>query len=185
MVIFDRLEISPEGDKLMIEAHVNEAEMFTGYTITDLYIKSDKNFLESEVDILGAYHESFDNVRSINVVIPNTSLLDIELTKNLIFAYIKVKPVANGHEACIPCGLDDNYSIGVTFDTQRLYSAGIKYIKDLGDTCSIHKNFIDFILYWEAFKMAIDTDHYIDAVHLYKRMFSMPITSEPKCNCHG
>ena len=103
---------------------------------------------------------------------------------NLLFVYVKT----NGTPALdTPCGMDNITTLGVVSNLYPLYQRAFSYIKGLGDTCSIPKNFINYILQYKAFELAIKTGHYTKAIKYWKKFF-MGIKDSvitPNCGCYG
>lgn len=276
MVLFDELRISPKGDKLIIDAHVNKLPYYNDIKISNIYINNDKGFLESGLNKNAiVYSKNFVTSSSIKIMFSSTRTLfgnnvkevsitlsdnygiyeDINLTKrvelsslqpdskkvpitylngniigftikgktyyfnhyyeviqisklnedviyfsqdiapkeirlevpmseildsnydNLFFVYIKT---IGAPSDCTPCGFDGEYTIGITFDANMLYQKSLEYLKDLAG-CNISKNFIDYILNYEMLKASIETEHYIDAVNIFNRMFRGTSINNIKC----
>lgn len=59
------------------------------------------------------------------------------------------------------------------------------YIKELGDSCNISKGFIDFILQFEGLKVSIESDNYVTAVKLFKKLFRSTPNTNKGCECNG
>ena len=77
--------------------------------------------------------------------------------------------------------------LGVVSNLYPLYQHAFSYIKELSDTCSIPKNFINYILQYKAFELAVKTGHYTEAIKYWKRFF-MGIKDSvitPNCGCYG
>ena len=107
----------------------------------------------------------------------------------LFFVYIRVQ---GAPDECTPCPLDKETTLGVTFDESELYQKVMNYTKELGDTCKVPQDFVDFILQWNAFKASVETEHYIPAIEFYNRMFANISTGKTSghtithnCGCHG
>lgn len=126
-----------------------------------------------------SFDAAFNNVNPISGEVinpdePNAkrSFEHSNFSQDLFFVYIKCK-LANGeaYDPCIPCVLDDDVTLGVTFDTNLLYQRVMDYTKQLGEDCTIPQGFTDFILLWNAFKAAVETEHYIPAIKFYNMLF--------------
>lgn len=103
---------------------------------------------------------------------------------NLFFVYIKTKGTPS---ADTPCGMDNIVTLGVTSNLYPLYQHAFNYIKDISNTCSIPKNFINFILQYKAFQLSVKIGHYVEAIKQWKRLFNdikQPITNL-NCKCYG
>ena len=114
-----------------------------------------------------------------------------DMSKTLFFVYIKCKGVP---DECTPCRLDEMTTLGVTFDENMLYQVVMDFTKGLSDDCNIPVGFTDFILLWNAFKAAIETEHYIPAIKFFNMLFGAYIEEGPSmsfsrtvkpCRCHG
>ena len=82
-----------------------------------------------------------------------------------------------------PCGTDvvDTRAI---YDKQVLNSKGLAYLKELGDTCNIPKNFINFILTKYALDLSIETCNYGEAIKYWKILTATKGTTIQGCGCN-
>lgn len=55
---------------------------------------------------------------------------------HLFFVYIKTKTVGVP-DPCIPCGMDNQHTLGVTMYMGDFYREFMKYIGEMGDDCNI------------------------------------------------
>lgn len=125
------------------------------------------------------------NFKDINIIIPNidTTIKNV-FENNLLFVYIKTvgTPAPN-----TPCGMDNITTLGIVSNLYPLYQHTFSYIKELNNTCSIPKNFINYILQYKAFELAVKTGHYTEAIRYWKKFFmgikDSVITSN--CGCYG
>lgn len=84
-----------------------------------------------------------------------------------------------------PCGQDVN-KVGVVYNRKALMQKGLGYLKELGNSCTIPKGFIDFILRVKALDMAIETCNYMEAIKYWKMLNRIPVkTTTNNCGCHG
>lgn len=104
---------------------------------------------------------------------------------NLLFVYVKT----NGTPASdTPCGMDEETTLGVTLYHYPIYNAMMNSIKELEKNCEVPKNFINSILRFKAFELAIDTEHYNQAIIYYNKFIkniSLNTVTSNKCNCYG
>lgn len=192
MIIIDQLRISDDGFYMYIDAHVNEADYFDNIYIDKLYIKTADQVSENDTALSpGEYIHTVsfdDNTKEIHLYLNCcTDLSEVVLSNfsnGLFFVYIIAKGTP---DECTPCILDNNLTIGATFDTKLLYQNVMNYTKELADDCEIPKDFIDFILNFNAFKASIETDHFIDAISFYNQMFNVTKRGSTRkaCGCHG
>lgn len=111
----------------------------------------------------------------------NESMLDFS---KLLFVYIKTTGVPTPDT---PCGMDNMTTLGVVTNLYPLYQQAFGYIKELSDTCITPKNFINFILQYKAFQLAVKTGHYTEAIKYWKKFLHgiKDVTVTSKCGCHG
>lgn len=104
---------------------------------------------------------------------------------NLLFVYVKT----NGTPASdTPCGMDEETTLGVTLYHYPIYNAMMNSIKELEKNCEVPKNFINSILRFKAFELAIDTEHYNQAIIYYTKFIkniNLNTVISNKCNCYG
>lgn len=197
-VIFDQLRLSDDGEKMYINVHVNTAKDFddvyldsitiipadkvletSPYTPSSDYIFK-KNF-EGNQKVAGLvltpvkdFNESWDlmwNEKEAKEKYSNPCNpceKAPRMSRILFFVYVKVKGTPG---PCVPCRLDEDYTLGVTFDENLLYQKVMDYTRQLADDCTLPQGFIDFILLWNAFKAAVETEHFIPAVKYFNMLF--------------
>lgn len=179
MIIIDQFRISEDGMTLYLDAHVNKAEYFDNVYIGSVTIVTDKQLKEScstAVNEDYIYKQRFDDKNSVGTATTkeihlvlcsnlfNEKFCGKNLSDNMFFVYIEAtgSPAAN-----TPCRLDEQYTIGVTFDYAILYQKALAYAKELGDSCNIPMGFIDTILKFHALRSAIETDHWLPAIDYF------------------
>lgn len=204
MIIFDQLRISDNGKRMYINAHVNKASYFDDIYIDSIVIQTSDRVSETDPGLPTSdyiYIKKMDgNTKELSLVLEASDLSKSwetdanaiafgrgEMSRTLFFVYIKCKGVPG---ACTPCRLDEETTLGVVFDENVLHQRVMDYTKELLMDCVVPVDFIDFILLWNAFKAAIETEHYIPAIKFFNMLFgevgkscrSLPIKS---CGCHG
>lgn len=107
-----------------------------------------------------------------------------DMSRTLFFVYIKCggTPASN-----TPCTLDEMTTVGVTFDVNMLYQKVMDYTRELARDCSISMGFTDFILKWNAFKAAVETEHWIQAIKFFNMLFEdySAYNTVKDCGCNG
>lgn len=203
-VIFDQLRISDDGKKMYINAHVNKADYFKDIYIDSIVIQTADKVSETNPGLPTSDYiyikKAEDNAKELNLVLEASDLSKSwetdpkaiafnreEMSNTLFFVYIKVKGTPG---ACTPCTLDEETTLGVVFDENILHQRVMDYTKELASDCSVPSDFIDFILLWNAFKSAIETEHYIPAIEFYDKLFGIvgsgcQRTIIKRCGCHG
>ena len=189
MVVIEQLRISPDGQKLFIDAHINKK-----YYDEDLVL--DKISIDTQNTVLQSFDGPSENPVFTQTTVTNTlrpkevhlvidkNMIDADLSKDMLYVYFHVRgtPPPN-----IPCGLDTPYTLGVTFNEGIIYNRMMGYTKEIANTCEIPMGFIDMILQLEAIKAAIETENYVTANKFYNRFINSKSssTSNINCKCHG
>lgn len=209
-VVFDQLRISDDGKRMYIDVHVNKAKYFKDVYIESIVVTTSDHVSESSLDIPDAdflYSEDFeDQPREISLVLTAADFIkrwesdpramnfkQSEMSSTLFFVFIKCNMEGlDASDPCLPCRFDEEVTVAVTFDENLLYQNVMCYIRQLADTCNVPNEFINYILYWNAFKAAIETEHYIVAADLFKKLFGKdsifgcsPAKVSSNCGCHG
>lgn len=203
-VLFDQLRISDDGKRLYINLHVNNASYFEHIYLDSITITTADKVSETNPECPTddyIYKKVYDEaVKEDALVLENCDLMrnweeenskmffkGTDLSNSLLFVYVKVKGIP---DECTPCRLDEEITLGVTFDENLLYQKVMQLTKELADECRVSKDFIDLILLWNGFKAAIETEHYIPAIDFWKKLFfghhgMSGIANRKPCGCHG
>jgi hypothetical protein len=195
MVLFDVLRISDDGKRMYINFHVNQADYFKDLTLDSITICTADKVSETDPyqpteDYIYKKVYTKDEREDAIVLQPvdmNENYSKSNFSSDLFFVYVKVKGTP---DQCTPCRLDEEITLGVTFDTTLLYQQAMGYTKDLLKDCTVPIAFADFILQWNAFKASIETEHYVSAIKFWKLLFdkkesSWPVNNTKPCGCHG
>ena len=203
-VIFDQLRISDDGKRMYINAHVNKATYFNDIYIDSIVIQTADKVSETNPGLPTSDYiyikKAEENAKELNLVLDASDLSKSwesdpkatafnrgDMSNTLFFVYIKCKGTP---DICTPCRLDEETTLGVVFDENVLYQKVMDYTKELVAVCSVPSAFIDFILLWNAFKAAIETEHYIPAIKFFNMLFdkvgkSCQSRIIKTCGCNG
>lgn len=204
MIIFDQLRISDDGKRMYINAHVNKADYFNDIYIDSIVIQTADKVSETDPGLPTSDYvyikKAEENAKELNLVLEASDLSRSwesdpkaiafnrgDMSKTLFFVYIKCKGTPG---SCTPCRLDEETTLGVVFDENVLHQKVMDYTKELVADCNVPSTFIDFILLWNAFKSAIETEHYIPAIKFFNMMFeevgkSCQCRTIKTCGCNG
>lgn len=201
MVLFDQLRLSDDGKRMYINMHVNRAEYFRDIYLDSIIIMTADKVSETTPDIPTSdyiYTHTFENgMKEADMVLTASDFTKIwqedpkamvfpeaEMQRTLFFVYVKVKGIP---DECTPCRLDEEITLGVTFDENILYQKVMQFTKGFTKECQLPLGFSDFILLWNAFKASIETEHYIPAIKFWNMLFDNigPNRVTKACGCHG
>jgi len=198
-VIFDQLRISDDGKRMFIDIHVNKADYFDNFTITSIGITTADHITESTIftDLTESdyiYKKVFDEgVKEASLMLTpdedfNENYKEHTMGRNLFFVWVEC---SGTYSECTPCFADEP-TVGVTFDEKLLYQRVLDFTKALADDCNVPTGFTDFILLWNAFKAAIETDHWVPAKKYWDMLFGLhsgqgigTFGQSKPCGCHG
>lgn len=168
MIQYNELRIA--DNNLIIDFEIEKETYYKGVTITGLKIQSSKdNSIDQIVDIA-------DNQTSYK-----GSIFVPEANSELLIITPLVTPLTMD----TPCGKDivDKAAI---YNKKSILDKGLSYLKELGNTCSIPKGLVDFILKLKALDIAIATCNYTEAIKYWKMLNRRQIkTATNNCGCHG
>jgi len=195
MIQFSTLKITSDGQELLISAYVPLEEYYDDVLIESIAIDTQDTFNANGVSSNPIYRESFvytdpktlkevKGRKEINLVLNNKALKNISLQDNILYIYL----IASGTPAPnTPCGMDNATSLGVVCSLNKIYSTGLKYLKEVSNNCSIPQSFIDFICQYKALDLAIRTKNYIQANKYWNKFFKGTIanTKTSGCGCTG
>lgn len=196
MIIYDQLRLSDDGKRMYINAHVNAASFFDDIYIDSITITTADKVSETNPEAPTEdyiYYKEFDEgVKEFSMVLQptdfNEKYLKSTFSNDLFFVYVKIKGTP---DECTPCRLDEEITLGVTFDENLLYQKVMQFTKDLANTCQMPVGFMDFILLWNSFKASIETEHYVPAIKYYNMLFdksqgtALTYGRTKTCGCHG
>lgn len=135
-----------------------------------------------------------DRKKEVNLVLGvndfNENFTASDLSQNMFFVYIECEGTP---DPCVPCRLDEMTTLGVTFDYGIMFNQAMNFTRELADTCNIPQNYLNFIMNYDALKLAIETEHYVPAINYWNNLMgkqgifsnsSKSGTVKP-CGCHG
>lgn len=190
MLLFDQLRISDDGKYLFLNAHVNTATAFSSIYIETVTIQTAEQVSETACTPTDEYiyKKTFNPaVKNVDLVIGPKDA-DVETTwgashstfsNDLLFVFVQCKSIGNV-DPCfevLPCRLQELTTVGVTFDENLLYQRVMNYTRELAADCTIPQGFTDFILLWNAFKAAVETEHFIPAIKYYNILFGNDVVN--------
>lgn len=184
MIQFNELRINSKESSLIIDISVKDKTYYQNVYINKVSIDTQDTFIDSGPSNHPIYTKTIDD---------NSKTLKLELgikdflpsTKdNMFFIWVETKGIPSSDT---PCGEDNTLTLGVTFDFYPIYQYIINFTKEIEDTCSVPKEFINSILQFKAIQYAIRTGHYTLAIKYWNRIFKKLNMAIPinECNCYG
>lgn len=194
MIIIDQLRITDDGTALYLDAHVNQASYFDNVYIDKVTILTEGQV--SELDPLSFgddyiyQYSADDSTKEIHLVLNvnsfNENFTKSDMTENMFFVYISCKGTPASDT---PCRLDEMTTLAVTFDYGLIFNNAMCFTKEMSDSCSVPMGFIDFILNYEALRIAIETEHYVSAIEHFNWLKNNGCASNGTvtkgCGCHS
>lgn len=186
MITFNQCRISWDGKYLYLTVQIDDLDYFTNVYIDNVKIDTSDNFVDSGPSSSPIYtYTATGNQKSVSLALDYRELLAGGLLKEkMFFVWVTAKgtPAAD-----TPCGLDSALKLCVAFNESYIFSRGLALIKELSDHCTLPANFVDWSLLISAFKLALDSGKYSEAIKFWKIITHQGKfnTSTPNCGCHG
>lgn len=191
MVIFDRLELSEDRKKVLIDVHVPDSIYHVDRYIDTITIDTQDTVLEhfsspSPNPVFEYKVTGTENPKEVHLEVSKTDMLTFtgDFSKTLFFVYVKTKGLPFPPDT--PCGQDDPYTLGVMYDRSVVYGKIMNFVREVASNCTIPKNFIDLILRMEALDISIKTKHYVQAGKMFNLVMGDIVSPKTvNCNCNG
>lgn len=217
MITFNQLSITPDSKHLIIEARVDDFDYFDNVEIDSIVIDSQDTYVpngpssnpifvqkipKDEVDktysipedcecnpVLEDEQDSYcftkgDQMTRYVKLLISEEELGVSLNSTMLFVYM----IARGYPSpSTPCGCDNSKTLGVVANLYPYYQSMMNGVREINDTCTVPKYFIDNILRFKAIELSIKTGNYIQAIKYWKKFFSSnKVDSIHKpCGCYG
>lgn len=169
MIKYNTLSI--EGNYLIIDIETEDRTYYNNLKIIGLRIDTPSTY-ETSIPYYGI---NIEETSSYRVEIP------ISDAKEEMFIITPQVNVTFSQD--IPCGADV-IDKAVIYDKAILLNKGLGYLKELGNTCEIPKNLIDFILKEKALDIAIVTCNYDMAIKYWNLLTKVEGAPIKGCNCN-
>lgn len=173
MITYKELKIQDNGF-LFFHAVVEDQPYYEGIVITGARIDTPLTYgTDTPYEVTTA-------------MAPTTELVSGHILPPKDQQLLIVTPIIEGAPSYdTPCG-KDVIDIGIVYNKKHILEKGLGYLKELGESCSIPKGFVDYILRAKALDMAIATCNYAEAIKYWNYLTKRPIkTSTNNCGCHG
>ena len=181
MIKFNELRISEDKQYMKVNCQVETLEGYSDVYINGVYAIPYKNFKptasrKSDYDSSdyvtlynGAPSKHIEICKSRNFF-PGQTLQD-----SLYFIMVTHEGEVSFSLTNYNCTADEEIAYAVILDWERIYKEGMQFVlqffKNCGTNCSDNKAFEDFVLRWEAFKLAIATCDWVLVSELWDSLF--------------
>lgn len=184
MITINNCKISSSGKCLNIKATIPKITYYDNMYIQSVSISTDEDYIKNIHKTKEVYSNNDKDVKSINLTVTAKELGLDSFNDNMFFVYITCGGIP---AITTPCGMDEATSCCVAVNMKPIYDSAMNYIKELNDTCNIPRNFIDFILRFKAYELAVRSGHFNKAIqYWYKiRTVNVPNIVTNKCGCNG
>lgn len=193
MVSINEFVIARDAKYLYLKASIDDMEYFENVFIDYLEFTLHKvvnGAIETstiELNPDGTLHtESLETeVKNVDLTLTpqDLGLSDFQTPVIEVKVYTKGYPSAD-----TPCGMDEEYVVGITYNESVLYDKGLSFIHQVGQDCTIPDDFINWILSSSAFDLALKSGNMNDALSWWLRLTSNRsngYSRNSNCGCHG
>lgn len=190
MVVFQDLRITPDGEELCIDSIIAPYDFYEGEYIASIAIDFEGTYTPSGSSQKPIYYKEFTEHNKQQSLILKASELNnnpdytfSDFRNHIFYVYVTV---GGAPSPDTDCGWDNATTLGVAIDWYSIYYMGINHMKKVKDNCcDIPREFIDYILRFKAFELALRTANYQLANERFLQWFSSmskPVYVPP-CNC--
>lgn len=195
MIKFNELRITPNNENLIIDVSIEDADYYQNVVLDSIIIDTQDTYVENgpsskavfkyivaEEDYDLAYSTSGKRVK----LILKPEDLGVPIAGNMFFVYV----ISSGEPLSdTPCELRNSKAIRTAVNLYPIYKQSMIYTKEIGDTCSVPKNFVDYILKLKALDLSLKTGNYQEAIKYWNRLFkNLYYTNNVEfsnCGCYG
>lgn len=191
MVTFNELRITKDGKYLIIDVSIRSQSYYDKVYLDSISIDTQDTYKDGGPSSSIVYNK---NITSESTTAKNYRLeLSVgdflpSLSNNMFFVYVKATGTPSSD---IPCGMDNEYTLGVTFNPCAMYNSFMTYIRETTKTCAVPRNFINMFLQYKAVETSINTEHYTQAIEYYNKFIknldsvNNTISYTKSCSCNG
>lgn len=186
MIVFEELRITNDGETLIVDARVRSEVYYDLVYIDKVVIDTEETYKEGTPSSTPVYSYTVDgNNKTISLTIDKSQIIP-DFKEHMFFVYVIAKGIPT---PSVPCGMDNQTTLGVVLYMGNIYNNFMGYIKEMGNgNCQIPSGFIDQILRYKALNLAIDSGHYTQGIQYYNQWFSgnrQSVTINSNCGCNG
>lgn len=194
MVSINECVIARDAKYLYLKAAIDDFTYFDNVFID--YIEVTANSVkDSAIDTVTVTLNTDGTIRTdSHKVTTNVKSIDLTLTpqdlglSNFSTAFLVIKVFTKGTPSIdTPCGMDEEYAVGIAYNENVIYNIGLQYIRQVGIDCEIPQDFIDWIMRTSAFELALKSGNLDEALNWWVRLNNkvIQVGKKSNCGCHG
>ena len=193
MVIFNELRIKEDGACLIVDCEIENVDVYAGMYIDSIYIDYYKNtssvsMPSGKAFLLWENKTSDTSIRNRRVSMPVSDLARTQFgisrfDDGLFYVIVNCGGTPSSDIRYYPCGADDPKRIGVVLDWRAFYQRGMSYVNSIVGACGSRNfcdspdGFEDFIILWNALKLAISTCDWMLVKDLWEKFLKAPYSA--------
>lgn len=188
MIEITNLKLNTDGDAIVLDANVIDSSYYTDVYISGVKVDTQDTFVDASAPsaqaIEVASYEVSEENKSISLSLDSLDLEGLDLQKNFFIFWIKATGTPSPD---VPCGKDNEYTIGVVYNLPAIYARGLNLMKGMGSSCEVSLPVMDFLSAFYAMRFAIKTGNLAEAVSYWKMFYSSvetPVITSG-CGCNG
>ena len=193
MVIFNELRIKEDGTCLIVDCEIEDVDVYANMYIQSIYIDYYKNtssvsMPSGKAFLLWENTNSDPLIKSRRVSLPVSALSRTEFgidrfDDGLFYVIVNCGGTPGSNIIYYPCGSDNPQRIGVVLDWRAFYERGMSYVNSIVGACGSRNfcdspdGFEDFIILWNALKLAISTCDWMLVKDLWEKFLKSPYSA--------
>lgn len=184
MTVFQDLRISSDGKQLFIDASIAPYSYYEGEYISAIAIDTDETYIPSGSSSNPVYKKEFQDQSKQQAMILSPEDLGLaSFNGHIFYVYITVE---GSPDSQTPCSWDLASTLGVVLNWYPVYYRGLEFMRKTADNCcDVSREFIDYILRFKAFELALRTGNYQLANSRFREWFytSDEVAFSSPCGC--
>ena len=182
MVKFNELMVTPYNKGIYLDVKVLDMPCFNDVYIDEVLIDTQDKFSVNGVSATPVYRSKpiNGNEKTLRLFIDEKEIAT-DMKNKIFFVYVKTKgPMSSD----TPCGLDKRYTLGACADLTNIHRKNILGMKNIKDTCTVPRDFINYLLLYKAFQMSFKSREYDIAIEYWKELVGEFNNETKKCPCN-
>lgn len=178
MIIFKDCYISRDNKHIILNIKVSDLSYYENVFLKAVYVDTKYN---DGVPSATAFYQ-IDLAEDGEYSNKQASLsIDIDsIADNLFFIWVDtIGEISEG----APCDIRNGLCLKVLYDPILLYNKGIAFIKEVNGACTPSDDFQDYLLQYNAFKLALAVGDYQMVSKLWNDFYKKSVTKSYKGGC--